>query len=191
MYKEFVEEFYPKLGCTKRWDGFQCIVSHLAALNRPGSIVETGTIRPDGTWDGDGRSTLIWDWLAQKYQFEVWSVDNNVHALEEAQSLTKSTKYALCDSILFLSSFNGLSRIDLLYLDSYDWGPDATRKTLSELHHVGELASIYERLPSGCLIATDDHVNEDEGKHVLIDAFFKRLQVQPLLKSYQIIWQKP
>jgi len=51
--------------------------------------------------------------------------------------------------------------LDFLYLDSYD----LTETIDSPTHHLAELASVYPRLPSGCLIAVDDCVSEQHGKH--------------------------
>ena len=91
------------------------------------------------------------------------------------------------DSVEALTGFASASTIDLLYLDSYDLTDDYR----AALHQIGELAAIYERLPSGCLIAVDDCVTGDRGKHVYVAAFFDSIGVLSLISSHVTVWQKP
>ena len=48
-----------------RRDTFLKMVEHFETVAALGltQIIETGTARTRGNWQGDGQSTLIWDWL--------------------------------------------------------------------------------------------------------------------------------
>jgi hypothetical protein len=96
-------------------------------------------------------------------------------------------KVACVDSVVGLRTMVTPATIDLLYLDSYD----LTETIDSPLHHLAELASVYAQLPSGCLIAVDDCVDEQHGKHLYVRDFLSRLGVEPVLRSYVTVWRKP
>ena len=91
------------------------------------------------------------------------------------------------DSVVGLRTLVEAKNIDFLYLDSYD----LTETIDSPLHHLAELASVYAALPSGCLIAIDDCVDEQHGKHRFVRDFLSRLGVEPVLPSYVTVWRKP
>lgn len=190
MLNAFYEAFGNHLIGSRRLEPFRFLISHLSALNRPIMIVETGTARERGNWMGDGQSTLIWDWLLGELHGQAYSVDLNSEAVEIARSQVSRVKCVCEDSQKFLRSFLDADQIDLLYLDAYDWGDSRRGNILSELHHIGELAAIYERLPTGCLIAVDDCHGIDQGKHVLVQEFFNRLGMEPLHRGYITIWKK-
>lgn len=187
MLTEFEFNFSKHLKGTQRWEPFKFIMLKLEQLGRPVFVVETGTARQIENWAGDGQSTLIWDWLCRRFGCHAYSIDINREAIETAKRQCTSVRLVQDDSIDFLRNMHGAETIDLLYLDAYDW----TGNGLSELHHVGELAAIYERLRSGCLIAVDDCHAEKSGKHVLVKAFFDSIQVAPKFSGYITIWQKP
>jgi len=52
------------------------------------------------------------------------------------------------------------------------------------MHQVGELGAIWNRLPSGCLVASDDCITETAGKHVGTKVLFNMLSLEPVFKSY-------
>jgi hypothetical protein len=191
MREKFIEKFAHQLGGGHRFEPFQFIVTELSELNRPLLIVETGTARERGNWQGDGQSTLIWDWLIGEVGGQAQSVDFNQDAVEIARSQAPRVTCVWGDSQAFLRGFFEAELIDLLYLDAYDWGDSRQANSLSELHHVGELAAIYERLRSGCLIAVDDCHGIDQGKHVLVQEFFNRIGIEPLRRGYVTVWKKP
>lgn len=78
----------------------------------------------------------------------------------------------------------------LLYLDSMDLYGAPHEMAQSALHHAGELAACYSRLPSGCLIAVDD-CKEPIGKHTIVKAFFDAAGIKPEFSGYITIWRKP
>lgn len=191
MLDKFLAEFGPRL--FHRRDGFHFILWKLLQLNRPVFIVETGTARQEGNWAGDGQSTLIWNWLMQEIGEHAVSVDIDPKAVEVAHKQC-SKVYCVCeDSVTFLKDMpdDSAAKVDLLFLDSFDWGETKLQHSLSELHHAGELAAIYSRLRSGCLIAVDDCHAIDQGKHVLVQEFFNRLGVEPMHRGYITVWRKP
>jgi len=195
--EEFDSAFYDKFhvfeGESVRWGAFRYIAQHLLEINEP-FILETGCLRQIDNWMGDGQSTRIWDWIAHKTNGTVGTVDLNEHNAKAARSVCSDhTDIKVSDSIAALRTDPeyqaALNRTSLLYLDSYDYSPQT--KHLSALHHIGELACVYDKLPSGCLIAVDDCISDTEGKHLMVKAFFDMMGVEPVLKSYVTVWRKP
>jgi hypothetical protein len=186
MRETFAEAFGDKLLMTKRWDAFSLIAEKLLS-RRAINIVETGCVRQENNWGGDGQSTVVWSWLARQTGGKVSTCDINKSHCNTAAFLAPDAVIYNMDSITFLRGYYAAESIDLLYLDSYDLTDDYR----AALHHIGELASVYERLPSGCLIAVDDCVSEDRGKHVYVEAFLDSIGVAPLIRSHVTVWQKP
>lgn len=83
-------------------------------------IVETGCARTPDNWSGDGLSTVVFGQHAAAHGGHVWTVDVNLANLETAASLCEGlpVTYALGDSVAYLRNWG---RIDLLYLDSFDY----------------------------------------------------------------------
>ncbi len=186
LIDEFSDEFRPKLENTPRWVPFRFIAQYLLGLGKPLRIVETGTLREIDDWSGDGQSTRLWDWMVDRTGGRGDSVDIEPSAVKVAASICKKMKITQGDSIEFLRKLDSPEEIDFLYLDSYDCaGP------LSPLHHVGELAAIYERLKPGCLIAVDDCHTPEWGKQILVKRFFELARIAPLGESWITVWQKP
>jgi len=186
MMQTFVEAFGDKLMTTKRWDAFS-LIAEILLTRRAIKIVETGCVRQENNWGGDGQSTVVWSWLARQTGGKVSTCDVNKSNCNTAAFLAPDAVIYNMDSITFLRGYYAAESIDLLYLDSYDLTDDYR----AALHHIGELAAIYERLPSGCLIAVDDCVTEDRGKHVYVAAFFASIGVLSLISSHVTVWQKP
>ncbi len=187
---EFIAEFHPKLGSTNRWAAFSTIANVLLGHNRAVVIIETGTARTAENWAGDGQSTLVWDYLSAVTGGFGYSVDSDIGACAVARRQVRATRVVCDDSIHFLGSIQLFARsADLLYLDSFDWSHH--RQAESCLHHAGELATVWNELPSGCLIAVDDCLSPTEGKHLLVREFFRLQGIAPLVESYVHVWRKP
>jgi hypothetical protein len=186
MMQTFAEAFGDKLMTTKRWDAFS-LIAEILLTRRAIKIVETGCVRQENNWSGDGQSTVVWSWLAQQTGGKVSTCDINRSNCNTAAFLAPDAVVYNMDSITFLRGYYAAESIDLLYLDSYDLTDDYR----AALHQIGELAAIYERLPSGCLIAVDDCVTENRGKHVYVAAFFDSIGVLSLISSHVTVWQKP
>ena len=190
LFESFVAEFEPLLGHTPRWEGFCFIVRELLSRDTL-RILETGTLRKVGNWAGDGCSTKIWDWIKEHKvgDTQVVSVDSSRAACTIAQAECPHVHVMHEDSIVYLRQTNPKLKLDLLYLDSYDYHPGLELNAC--MHQVAELAAIWERLPSGCLIASDDSHNSMQGKPVLTRRLLSMLFIEPLLDSYIVVWKKP
>ena len=184
---DFDAEFAKHLENTRRWGSFRTIVADLIARGRPVNIVETGCARQPNNWDGDGQSTLIWDWLLDKVGGTGLSMDISQENCAAAAAQVQHFKVACVDSVVGLRTMVQPETIDFLYLDSYD----LTETIDSPTHHLAELASVYARLPSGCMIAVDDCVTEQHGKHRFVRDWLARMGVQPVVRGYVTVWVKP
>lgn len=187
MLQKFHDQFNKQLGETRRWAAFLYVVTHLGSLRRPVTIVETGCARALNNWAGDGQSTLVWDWLVGELGGTATSFDISSDSVAYARSKVQHANVVQSDSIIGLRCVDA-SKIDFLYLDSYDW----TGSIDSPAHHLAELASVYPRLPSGCLIAVDDCLDgEGGGKHAFVKAFLTSLGIEPKVIGYVTVWIKP
>jgi hypothetical protein len=184
---DFDKEFSEALGKTQRWQAFTLIAEDLIARGRPLYIVETGCARQQGNWSGDGLSTVLWDWLITRAGGRSVTYEINHKNILEGRKMVSKAEIVQCDSVVGLRNNENPDKIDLLYLDSYD----LTDGIESPLHHLAELTSIYAALPSGCLIAIDDCIDEQHGKHRFVRDFLSRLGVEPVLRSYVTVWRKP
>lgn len=92
------------------------------------TIVETGCVRLKDDW-GAGNSTVMLADFCTKYEGRLWSVDITARNIQLSRELTKEFSDVITlevnDSVAFLSNIkertDGLSKIDLLYLDSFDY----------------------------------------------------------------------
>ena len=183
----FDDAFIEQLGTSRRWRAFSVIVLRLLGLGRPVQIIETGCARKAGNWAGDGQSTVVWDWVIGKVGGHAMSIDLDPEHCATARSLAPRVEVICGDSIWNLRGAHQVEFADLVYLDAYD----VTDDYRSSLHHMGELAAIYEQLPSGCMIAVDDCISPTRGKHLLVKHFFESIGVKPLVDSYVCVWVKP
>lgn len=189
MLEKFKSSFLPLYGeQDQRWPGFLFIAEQLIALNRPVIIVETGTMREPGNYQGDGSATQIWNWLAQETGGVAITIDLDPHATALAQKYCGHTVALTRDSITALRNFLP-QPIDLMFHDSFDYQPG--QEVNSMFHMVAELGSIWPRLPKDCLIAVDDCHSAAQGKHALIRRCLAGLNIQPLQEGYITVWKKP
>jgi hypothetical protein len=184
----FAARFAPHLGDTRRWQAFVFIADTLAELRRPIGIVETGCLRQIGNWAGDGQSTVVWDWLLKHHGGYGHSYDISAESVAAARSSVSTMQVHQQDSVEALAGFASASTIDLLYLDSYDWTADSDA---SAQHHRKELEAIYDRLRPGCLIAVDDCMGKEKGKHALVTPWLAERGVEPIVTGYVYVWRKP
>lgn len=195
-FEEFCKQFKPLLCVNEykknqynRWPAFEFIAKELLEKNRPINIIETGTLRAENDWLGYGHSALLWDWIISKTGGNFYSVDIDHEAIRFARARCKNINLIHCDSVGYLRTVDA-EKVDILYLDSYNWSKED--HISSCLHHMTELGAIWDRLPSGCLIAIDDRHTDHLGKHVLVELFFVEIiRIQPLIKCHVIVWRKP
>ena len=164
-------------------------------------IVETGCMRADHgqlALGDDGASTYIFDDFINYYDGEVASVDINPDNVAHAQKMVSERTTVYCsDSVEFLWNIPEKRKIDLLYLDSYDFEPD--NPIPSQKHHLKELTAVMKNLRKGSIIMVDDNANTPEfewftkiaqgGKAGFVKEFMKDIGAELLLDEYQIIWR--
>lgn len=188
LFTDFIQTFHKHLNESQRWEPFKFIAHNLLLRDRPIYIAETGCIREKGNWMGDGQSTLLWDWLLEKKDGAGICVDISDDACSLACDLTEVMVPICSNSINVLAEHRIVEKLDLLFLDSFDYQPPYA---LSELHHAAELGAAWHRLPSGCLIAVDDCHGTHEGKHTIVKAFFDRMGIPARFVGYITVWEKP
>lgn len=125
----------------------------------PINIVETGTIRENSEEKryGDGWGTLNWQHYSINTNSKVWSVDNNTVSIDAAKSVvpeTENIKYILSDSIEFLHNFK--EKIDLLFLDSYDYCGDEDNINYCLNHTLNEAIVALPKLSENAFVLVDD-----------------------------------
>lgn len=136
--------------------------------NRPINIVETGCIRDitEVSRYGDGWSTLNWEYYAKQTNSRVFVVDNNSNHLIKAQQIVPESEYVtytLSDSIRYLENFN--KKIDLLFLDSFDYCGDDDNIRKCHAHSLKEVFAAWDKLNDNCFVLIDDIFNDSwDGK---------------------------
>ena len=178
-----------------RQDGFRLMVDAMSKIQAP-LIVETGCAREENNFKGDGMSTLIWDAVANRTNGIVISVDLSPVAVAFSSSnVGPRTKVYQSDSVALLRDveadlINSEKKIDLLYLDSYDF--DAQNPHPSSLHHIFELLSIKQALRPGTLVAVDDnfeHNGQWIGKGAYVAQWMANVNKKMVYRGYQWIWE--
>jgi len=168
------EEFRPLLGKSTRWEGFKRIMADQLGREKC-FILETGTLREPGNWRGDGQSTRLWQWLIENHQAFAISVDADVKACMLASRECPNVRVELGDSVAFMRGFMPFP-LTLVYLDS-----------IGGMHQLAELAALWEKIPSGCLIASDDSPKKPELTRKLLSA----MGIEPEYDDYIVVWRKP
>lgn len=182
------QSFYPRLG--RRGPNFALMVQHVLEIEGRSTILETGCAWDKDNYEGQGQSTLLWDWLAgEMVGLNVVSIDITEASVKSAKEQTTRVNYILGNSIIELSKFEDPEDIALLYLDAYDWTPEMNLE--SAAHHLMELTGIFARLRPGTMVVVDDRHGEFKGKHWMVEEYFKQLKVKPVFKNYQIGWILP
>ncbi len=151
--------------------------SQIATLNKinenfgfnPISIVETGCIRnpTDRYKMGDGWTTLTWLLWAEHTDSRVYTIDIDKECLDIARSIVGNTNkvhFVHSDSVKFFKELPKNFKIDLLFLDSYDWIGDSDNKTGSEVHQLSEIVYAMPSLHNKSLILLDDVFDDGDGK---------------------------
>ena len=130
-----------------RTEGFRKVFDYLDRFDRPVGIVETGCVRQQDNWAGDGQSTILFDRYAEFHPGSaVFSVDRDPEAAALCRSLVGAqVQIHAGDSLAYLKSLAdhppaGLEFLDLLYLDSFD--VDFDDPLPSAIHHLKELLAI-------------------------------------------------
>lgn len=186
----YLQKFSARLGVRR--EGFLKIFSMLEAARPDGdfSIVETGSMRVPGNWEGDGQSTVLFDHFVTFHGGEVLTVDLSPECgALIAQACSAQVRFTCEDSVRYLHKLcnAGDQRIDLLYLDSFDL--DVGQPMPSAFHHVKELLAIWPALKPGALIVVDDNPSDSVGKGFLVENFLDHIGVPKVFDGYQKVWR--
>jgi hypothetical protein len=184
----FDAEYGPKLGV--RAPTFRAVVREAVAVDVQ-SIVETGCLRSEGNWAGDGQSTVIWKAYARFRQADFVTVDIDETALKVAEDLCPGLTWYCQDSVQYLKK--RVPPIDLLYLDSLD--VNQSDPQAAALHTLFELCAAMPKLHKDSIVFIDDTPMEDDGsvsgKGAYVHRYFKQLGILPFTSGYQIAWLMP
>lgn len=165
--------------------------AELAANRQAKVFVETGTSRGGHReCAGDGCSTLLWGRFVHLVGGILHTIDINPEYIEEARQasavLADRISYHVQDSVRFLSDFG--QKIDLLYLDSYDF--DAEHPMPSQMHHLKEILAAYDKLHSRSVVIIDDCGLVHEGKCKLVHSFLEYAGWTMVASAYQRVYVK-
>ncbi|XGB43163.1 MAG: hypothetical protein LVS60_05120 [Nodosilinea sp. LVE1205-7] len=208
FWQFFNQEAYPKL--ARRKATFRYIFEYLDQRNRPVFLIETGCVRRENTWEGEGQSSVLFDRFCRELPgSEAYSVDINPEATNLCKSLVSSAlKVHTGDSVRFLKELAvnrpaNFQYLDLLYLDSYD--VEFNDPHLSALHHMKELMAAANLISAETLVVVDDaplqgfFVQSAEGLDLIMEPeisgkgkyvadYAKTIGLTPVFTGYQVGW---
>ena len=172
--------------------GFTKIFEYLETIKDP-VIVETGTVREENNFEGDGCSTVLFDNYVGMQGGTLITVDIDPIACKTAERLTTHAEVVEGDSVEFLSTLDG--KVDLLYLDSfniYNWLDDWK----ASAHHLKEIFAAKNVIKEGTLIIVDDNLyvpesedtNKKLGKGRIIHELMKSIGIPTFVDGYHIGW---
>lgn len=214
--------------CDARYPTFKAAIN-LWLQSDGQTIVETGCVRQENDF-GAGYSTVLFAEVLSHYGGLLWSVDNHPGHLSLAARLIRPhaahCRLLLGDSIEFLRTqlpeqpeFSG--RIDLLYLDSFDYPmaeiaarlgcldelsvrqehPDLTDDEIAaehadvidppQLHCLAELEAALPHLHRQSIVLIDDNQLPGGGKPRLAKRRLAELGWLCVLDSQQTLWLSP
>ena len=188
-WDDYYEEVKPLLGL--RETGFTKTFEYLRRIKEP-VIVETGTVREDYNFEGDGCSTILFDNYIDKQGGKLITIDIDPAACKNARTVTTHAEVIEADSVEYLSTLEG--HVDLLYLDSFniynrldDWEASG--------HHLKELFAAKNIIKEGTLIVVDDNLymkntdsNKKFGKGRMIHEMMKSIGIPPYIDGYHMGW---
>ena len=154
---------------TRRNISFLKVIEILKkTYQEPIIIVETGCIRntSDEFRFGDGWSTLNWEYYCNNTNSKLYVVDINAEHINTSKQIVPESElvnYYESDSVEFLKGFD--KKIDLLFLDSFDyWGDEENIKACHN-HSLNELKAAWDKLNEHCFVLIDDvFTNDWDGK---------------------------
>ena len=171
--------------------GFSRIFQYLNTIKDP-VIVETGMVRSENNFEGDGCSTVLFDHYIAAKGGSFITVDIDPLACKTAKRLTTCAEINEGESVEFLSTLSG--HADLLYLDSFNihnWLDDWEASG----HHLKELFAAKNIIKEGTLIVVDDNLymkntdsNKKFGKGRMIHEMMKSIGIPPYIDGYHMGW---
>lgn len=190
VVKWFDEKYYDKLGHRA---GTMKMALQMLRASGGRMIVETGSLRADGNWMGDGQSTLVWCDYGLKFKAAVVTIDNDPKAIKTVNEVvSRNFEFtghflAMCDDGAY--ALKGINApIGMLYLDSLDYDPQnpepAQRQALAEF----EAAEPWTHTETVLLI--DDCALPGGGKGGLVVDVARRHGWRMVREDYQVLMQK-
>lgn len=188
FFQYFDEHFAPLLG--QRAPTFRAVIRE-ALVQDVRTIIETGSMRQEDNWRGDGQSTRIWDKYAEMEVCDFTSIDLSEVPAPLIKKWCVKTEFICADSVQTLAKHEG--GIDLLYLDSYD--VDMTAPHPAALHCLFEFCAALPHLFKGSIVFIDDSPMRENGqingKGMYVAQYLKQLGILPFTTGYQIAWLMP
>lgn len=180
--------YNPKLGA--RASSFRAVLRE-AVHQGVHTILETGCVRQDDNWAGDGQSSIIWEAYAKFVGGSFTTIDIDLDAIERARVIVPSATCICGDSVAEIRKKS--DPIDLLYLDSYDL--DMENMHPAALHCMFEFTAALPRLHPKSIVFVDDSPIHNSGmilgKGLYVAEYFKKLDVLPFVTGYQVAWLMP
>ena len=140
---------------------YEYVIEKLVNLNRPITIVETGTMWSSIEGNMGAFTYVFGDLIKNHTGGKLITIDISEEAINNCKETTKELaeviEYVTSDSITYFESLSDeeVQQIDFLYFDSFDLSvPDPIP---SQLHHYRELAAVYKRLRHDVYLAVDDN----------------------------------
>lgn len=149
---------------TGRNGSFSRVIEILEnTYSQPITIVETGCIRnvTEESKFGDGWSTLNWDYYSKRTGSKVYVVDIDENHLNQSKKIVPESEYVIYtqdDSVHYLQHFD--KKIDLLFLDSFDYCGDEENIRACHNHSLNEVKAAWDKLNDQCFILIDDVFND-------------------------------
>lgn len=175
----------------KRRDTFKETLSLLDKIGAK-TLIETGTSR-EGLHGAksNGAATIVFGKWAQENKAYLHSVDiseesvANAQAEVDRQKLNNSVKIYCSDSLDFLEKFD--EKVDLLYLDSYDYSSDLAVQKKSQEHHLLEFKAIEDQLHKDTIVLIDDCDLPNGGKGKLAIEYMLQKGWKVRTNDYQVL----
>ena len=156
-------------------------------------LVETGTARGGlSKSKGDGASTIVFGLWARDNGAHLHSVDIDPASIAESgraveeQGLGDFVTLVTSDSVAFLEAY--MDPVDFLYLDSFDYHKtDTDIQVASQMHHLKEIETIFDRLHDDSIILIDDCRQPNGGKGKLAIEFLVSRGWHVHMSDYQVV----
>lgn len=182
----FIKQYKDRL--TKRFTTFD-VAFDMAVQNNIKTIVETGTARKAGNWEGDGLSTALFGEYCLKHKAKLWTCDISQDSMNISIKITSEYKdnitYVVDNSLNFLKSVD--FKIDFLYLDSFDSNPGFIQQ--AQDHNLAEFKIVEDKLSNNCIVMIDDYFSGDskQGKGAKTVPYMLSKGFKLVLGTYQAL----
>lgn len=180
-------KFYNLLG--HRAKSFKTLFQLISSRFNNPNIIETGCMRIENNWCGDGFSTFMFGEYCKIYGGNFTTVDltpdNLIFAIKHCLDIREHMTFVLSDSVKYLNSIK--DTIDVLYLDSWDFQIGGNPNPPQD-HCVREFLQAQDKLTDQSIIIIDDCKLEFGGKGgKLIPMLLEQYGYKLLIDDYQVI----